>query len=74
MTSCEPAVGDVWLAYVEFSDRGGLGRSLHVHGSYIESKSGYQFGRLIATSNAEFSNGVARLIAISQVIGGFTCI
>ena len=53
--------------------RGGLGGTLHVHGSYIESKSGYQFGRLIATSNAEFSNGVARLIAISQVIGGFTC-
>lgn len=26
MTSCEPAVGDVWLAYVEFSDHPGVGK------------------------------------------------
>lgn len=26
MTSCRPSVGDIWLAYVEFSDHPGVGK------------------------------------------------
>ena len=26
MTSCKPAIGDIWLAYVEFSDHPGVGK------------------------------------------------
>lgn len=26
MTSCNPAIGDIWLAYVEFSDHPGVGK------------------------------------------------
>ena len=53
--------------------QGGLGRSTFVHSSSIGSKSVYCFGRLIATKERVVGGSIARLIAISQVIGGFTC-